>query len=341
MLFIPKAPYLSGLLLAALLFIVPFCSQAQEAQGQWKVMEAEEGPTHRHENAYAAVGDKLYLLGGRGERPVEEFNPATGEWKRLTQPPLPMHHFQAVSMNNKIYVLGAFTGGYPYEKPIPHVYIYDPATDSWTKGPQIPEDRRRGAAAAVGYKGSIYLIGGIQNGHASGQVRWMDRFTPQTGEWTTLPNAPRRRDHFQAGILNGKLYAAGGRRSSQATGANFELTIPEVDVYDFSTGKWTPLPPAGDLPTERAGATTIVAGNQLLVIGGESGSQVSAHNEVEAFNPRKGTWRSLPPLNQGRHGTQAVVLKNRIYIAAGSKVRGAEEINSQEVLAIPDSLRNN
>lgn len=330
--FVPTAILLIGLL------AVP--AYAQQSSGGWELIEGEELPTHRHENAYAAVDNKLYLLGGRGERPVEAYDPATGEWETKATPPLSMHHFQAVSLDGKIYVVGAFNGGYPYEDPIPNVYIYDPSADEWTKGPEIPEDRRRGAAAAVAYEGKIYIAGGIQNGHADGHVRWLDEFDPQTGEWNRLANAPRNRDHFQAAIIDGKLYAAGGRRSSQATGATFELTIPEVDVYDFDTGKWTPLPPSGDLPTERAGTTSIAVGKYVVVLGGESAAQTEAHAEVEALNTETGEWDALDSLNVGRHGTQAVLHKDKIYIAAGSKVRGADEINSQEIYAIPDSLRS-
>ncbi len=111
-----------------------------------------------------------------------------------------------------------------------------------------------------------------------------------------------------------------------------------MDVYDFATQEWIELPPSGDLPTERAGSTSISVGDYLIVLGGESAAQEAAHAEVEAFNTETGQWHSLPSLNQGRHGTQAVIINGNIHIAAGSKVRGAEEINSQEVFAIPDSL---
>src|SRR5690625_5606260 len=38
---------------------------------QWQQQEASTLPTARHENGFVAVGDRLYLLGGRGERPLE------------------------------------------------------------------------------------------------------------------------------------------------------------------------------------------------------------------------------------------------------------------------------
>lgn len=307
--------------------------------GRWETLTPTSGePTERHENAYASVGDRFYLIGGRGERPVEIYDPETNAWETGATPPLSMHHFQAVAYDDKIYVLGAFTGGFPDETPIPNVYIYDPEEDHWSEGPEIPEERRRGAAGAVVHEGRIYLVGGIQNGHLDGQVRWLDAFDPETGEWEQLPDAPRRRDHFQAAAVGGKLYAVGGRRSSQATGETFELTIPEVDVYDFETGTWTPLPPSADLPTERAGSITVSVGGKMIVMGGESGSQQPAHDEVELFDPEAGEWQPLAPMNEGRHGTQAVLYEGRIYVAAGSRTRGATEINSQEAFDVPKAV---
>lgn len=313
--------------------------QAQDithVSGKWEMLTSDSQPMHRHENVYVEVNDKFYLIGGRGERPVEIYDPASNTWSKGSTPPLSMHHFQAVSYEGKIYVLGAFTGGFPDESPIPNIYIYHPETDQWEKGPEIPENRRRGAAGAASHNGKIYLVGGIQNGHIDGHVRWMDEFDPATGKWEELEDMPRYRDHFQIAVVDDKLYAAAGRRTSFATGRTMELTIAEVDVYDFKTGTWIPLPPVGDLPTERAGTTAITVDGHLLILGGESGSQVEAHAEVEAYNPATGKWTSLPPMNTGRHGTQAIVHNGKIYIAAGSKTRGATEINSQEVYIIGD-----
>jgi N-acetylneuraminic acid mutarotase len=289
--------------------------------------------TARHENGYVKVGDRFYLVGGRNDRPVEIFDPVKAVWSKAAMPPFEIHHFQALEYDRKVWVVGAMTGRYPAEPPVPNIYIYDPAADTWTRGPEIPVDRRRGGAGAVLHQGEIYVVAGIRNGHTDGHVTWFDAYNPKTNTWRQLPDAPHARDHFHAAVIGDKLYAAGGRRSSFATNQTFQLTVPEVDVYDFKTGRWTTLPPTANIPTPRAGCTVAVIDGKLLVMGGESGMQTTAHNEVEAFDPVKGAWSTLAPLSLGRHATQAVVHNGSIYLAAGSRTRGATEIDSQEIYA--------
>ncbi len=306
---------------------------AMDGPGEWRELPSEPAPMQRHENGYVRVGSRFFLVGGRGDRPVEIFDPTDGSWSRGAAPPIEIHHFQGVEYDGRIYIVGAMTGRYPTEPPVPVVQIYDPETDQWSEGPEIPADRRRGGAGVVVHDGLIYIVAGIQNGHTDGHVAWLDSFDPRTGEWNRLPDAPRPRDHFHAGIIDGKIYAAGGRRSSAATGETFELTVAEVDVYDISSNSWTTLPESANIPTPRAGSTAAVMGDRLIIIGGESGTQEAAHAEAEMLDPATGSWTSLAPLQVGRHGTQAVVYENQIYVASGSRTRGATEINSQEMFS--------
>lgn len=241
-----------------------------------------------------------------------------------------MHHFQATPYNGKIYVMGAFTGGYPDETPIPNIYVYDPQTDTWEQGPEIPEGRRRGAAGVVVYRDKFYLVNGIQRGHLGDYTNWLDEYDPATGEWKTLADAPHKRDHFSAAVAGDKLYAAGGRTSSAATDQTMELTVPEVDIYDFASDSWTTS--EQPIPTERAGTSAVMIGDKLAIIGGESVAHEVAHNEVEIFDVNTQQWDSLPDLTTGRHGTQAFLFDGKVYTAAGSGNRGGgPELTSMEV----------
>ncbi|HEV8493790.1 MAG TPA: kelch repeat-containing protein, partial [Candidatus Angelobacter sp.] len=256
----------------------------------------------------------------RGDRPVDIFDPASNRWTQGAKPPLELHHMQAIAYNNKLYVIGALTGGFPEEPTLSNVLIYDPASDSWAEGAAVPSQRQRGAGGVVLHDGLIYLVGGNTRGHMSGYVPWLDVLNPETGEWQSLPDAPHARDHFHAAVIDGQIYAAAGRTSAHDKGEVLALTIAPVDVYDIATKQWHTL--AAPLPTQRAGTSAAVVNGMLVIFGGESATQVAAHSEVEAYNPATKTWVSLPPLPTGRHGTQATQLGDKLHIIAGSANRG-------------------
>ncbi|MGB1207037.1 MAG: malectin domain-containing carbohydrate-binding protein [Chitinophagales bacterium] len=285
-------------------------------------------PTHRHENAYVQLGDKFYLVGGRGLKNVQIYHPQDNTWTNGATPPLELHHFQAVEWHGLLYVIGAFTGDFPHETPVPNVYIYDPLNDEWIEGAEIPANRQRGSAGAVVYNDKIYVVNGIVDGHSADWVNWLDEYDPSTNTWAILPDSPQARDHFHAAIHDGNIYVAAGRRSGQNT--TFSPTVAEIEQYNIGTQTWTTLP--NDIPTQRAGASVAVLGDEILVIGGESETQIAAHNETEAFHTLTQTWRTLDTLKAGRHGMQAIVNNNNIYIAAGSGNRGGgPQLNTQEV----------
>jgi N-acetylneuraminic acid mutarotase len=131
-----------------LLFLSVLCLSGVITAQNWQILPTQNECSTRHENAMAAIGNRLYLLGGRGMRPVDELDLSTKTWKALQQTPMEMSHFQALSYKGEIYVLGAFTGSYPHEKPIENIYIFNPIQNAWRKGPEIPKDRLRGAAGA-------------------------------------------------------------------------------------------------------------------------------------------------------------------------------------------------
>lgn len=314
------------------------CNSLIAQEAQWQQVETEGQSHERHENAFVKAGDKFYLLGGRGYRPTDIYDPAGRTWSEGAPAPIEISHFQAVSHQGLIYVMGGLTGNWPSETPLSHIYIYDPLIDKWFTGPKIPPHRQRGAAGVAVYNDKIYMVCGIVNGHTSGWVPWLDEFDPATNTWKELPDAPRARDHFQAVVVDNKLVAAGGRKSGYQ-GQGFEATIAETDIYDFKTGSWHTLPsPDGDIPTQRAGTAAVGAGGKAIVIGGESGSQTASHNEVEALNPASGNWETLPALLTGRHGTQVILSEGRLYIEAGSGNRGGgPELSSLEMYAMPEA----
>ncbi|MFK7843881.1 MAG: kelch repeat-containing protein [Rhodothermales bacterium] len=297
----------------------------------WRIIGDQNEPDERHEGSYIEVNGNFYLMGGRGSRRVELYDPVDSTWSNRSFPPnsMQIHHFQPVAIGDTVYIVSAYTETFPDEPTVDEVMKYAVLTDQWVVGSEIPVSRRRGAAGAVAYNGKIYVVGGSTGGHGSSSVRTslFDEYDPVTDTWTSLTSAPYARDHVHAAVVGDKLYVAGGRDGSNGD------TVEQVDVYDFITGQWSTLPsPAGDLPTPRAGAASVAVGDFVVVIGGESAQQL-AHNEAEALNTVTNTWITLQPLNVGRHGTQAIFYNDNIYIASGSGEKGGgPELTSQEIL---------
>ncbi|NND32334.1 MAG: hypothetical protein HKN76_07045 [Saprospiraceae bacterium] len=290
--------------------------------GDWERIITTNCAHHRHESAFAEVDGKFYAFGGRNTHAVDIYDPVTRTWSQGADSPLEMHHFQAVPYKGEIWVIGAFTGPYPKEEPIAFIHVYNPKMNTWRTAGRLPDGRHRGSGGLVLHNDKFYLLCGNELGHYTGHTTWFDEFDPATGEWRSLPDAPHTRDHFQAAIIDDKLYAAGGRNSSSKTNSVIDATFPETDVFDFKTNTWSTLPASGNIPTQRAGTTVVVDGPRLIVLGGESGTQVAAHSEVEALDVRSQNWTKLPPMLQGRHGTQAILYQGKVYLAGGSSDRG-------------------
>lgn len=301
--------------------------QVDEGFTQWREITDFTGePANRHENAFVKVGDKFVLLGGRNSQTkhVDIYDPALNAWTKGALHPLEMHHFQGVALDGLVYVIGAFTGDFPDEVGLRQVFMYDLLGDRWFQGPSIPEERVRGATAAVAHEGKIYVVSGAKDGHRSGHVPWLDVFDPRTNSWTSLPDAPRARDHFFVELWGDKIVVAGGRRSKFNNGGLHSELETAIDVYDISDSTWTVLPTA--LPTQRAGAATALIGDEIFVIGGETGDQQDAFDETEGLNLTTLDWTLYDFMNEGRHGTQAITCNEVVYLAAGSRLQGSDEI---------------
>ncbi|MDB4292530.1 galactose oxidase [Maribacter sp.] len=295
----------------------------------WQTVVVKDGskPVERHEAAFVHVKNRFYLLGGRGIRPVSIYDTKTGTWSQGTKPPIELHHFQPVVFNDKIYIIGAMTGEWPSETPTKHVYSYDPATDLWLKGGEIPENRRRGSTGNVIHNDKIYISCGIKNGHLGDYKNWLDVYDPKNGSWEILADAPRARDHFQAVLANNSIYLLAGRNST--TPNSFGNTIGAIDVYNIATNTWKTLP--NNLPTRRAGNMAVLYQNQIYVIGGESDTQEPAHAEVEVLDLKTNMWTKSASLVVGRHGSGVIIFDDELFIASGCGKRGGEpELFSME-----------
>ncbi|MCM4164796.1 MULTISPECIES: malectin domain-containing carbohydrate-binding protein, partial [unclassified Arenibacter] len=298
----------------------------------WINKNENETYTARHENSFVQAGNKFYLMGGReNSRTIDVYDYTSDTWTSLVNSaPFEFNHFQATEYQGLIWVIGSFKdNAFPTETPAEYVWAFDPANEEWIQGPQIPVNRRRGSAGLVLYNNKFYVVAGNTQGHNGGYVPYFDEFDPATGTWTALADAPRARDHFAAVAIGDKLYVSGGRLSGGA-GGTFAPTIPEVDVYNFSSQSWSTLPAGQNIPTPRGGSSAVKFNDKLMVIGGESETAGPSLTTVEEYDPLSQSWSTLPGLNSPRHGTQAIVSGNGVFILAGSPVQGGGNQKNME-----------
>ena len=296
-------------------------NKKSSGQGFWEKLESDDfsAPTGRHAGGFINVDNKLYLIGGRGMKPLDIYDIEHNIWIEKSPPPIEIHHFQPVAKDHLIYILGAMAGPYPYEKPIEHIIIYDTVKDEWLRGADIPEHRRRGSTGSVIVNDFIYMFCGIKNGHIGDHKNWTDRYDIKNNQWVELADAPRARDHFQAEQIGNKIYLVGGRTTKGMENA-FKNTVKEVDVFDLNNNTWSTI--ENTISTQRAGVAVSKYEHYIIVAGGESFYQSKAHNEVEILNTRELTWSSIESLPIGRHGTGMSNVDGHLYISTGGTHQG-------------------
>ncbi len=309
-------------------FLFPQCKSIYS--DAWIDKAESENYVARHECSFFQAGDKFIMFGGReSAKQLDIYDYKSNTWSTGGEAPKEFNHFQATFYKGFIWVIGSFkTNNFPREIPEENIWLYHPPTKKWIMGPSIPEDRRRGGAGLVVYEDKFYLIGGNTIGHDGGYVDWFDSYDPKTNTWTRLSSASQARDHFHAAIIGKTLYAAGGRHSG-GEGGVFSPLVSTVDTYNFETKEWTTL--ENDLPTPRAAPGIMVFNRELLVMGGEGEQKGPAYKIVESYNPSTKSWSQKADMNHARHGSQAILSGNGIYIAAGSPNRGGGNQRNMEV----------
>ena len=300
------------------------------------IVKSFGAPHARHECGFAEAGGRFFLFGGRGLKVTDVFDPVTCHWSEAAAPPFEVHHFQPVTFENNLWLFGAMTGQWPAETPLETALIYAPQQDAWQLGPDIPANRQRGAVGCVFHDGWFYLAGGIVDGHRSGTKAWFDRYNPRTNTWELLPDAPHKRDHAQLVVVNDRLYFVGGRETgrhnAQDYDAVFSATIPEVDVFDLRTNRWSTLD--APLPCPSAAAGCIAKNHLIYYVGGEAEPQ-EAFKDLYVLDTTTQQWRKKGALEQGRHGTNAIFYDDALWIASGCGNKGGTpELDSIEKLAL-------
>jgi len=202
-------------------------------------------PTKRGSPVAAAVGGRIYVIGGATTSPgakdpgihparphvtvgtVEEYDPATNTWRARTSMPTPRNHAGVGVVGGKIYVIGGRIGAafISVASNTDVVEEYDPATNAWALKARMPT--ARSAVAWGTYKDRIYVAGGeFQDERLMAAFRALEAYEPATNRWMVLPRMPIPRHGLAGAVIGNRLHLVSG--DVQSAG------IPGVHVHSDS-----------------------------------------------------------------------------------------------------------
>jgi Kelch motif len=266
---------------------------ARAGDPAWRTLAP--APSERTEVAAAAVGRRIWVLGGYGPdgatlATVEVYDTAADTWARGPDLPVAVNHAMAATLDGVLYVAGGNDG----DGPSTQLARLD--GDGWRTLAPLPQGRSAGGLVAL--EGRLYLVGGVVDGGLAGDTQMYD---PAADRWSSAPGLPTPREHLGAAASGGKVYVVGGRTGG--IGNN----LAAAEAFD-------------------PGAT---AGGQVVAVGGEA---AATFPEAEALDTASGRWRSLPPLPTPRHGLGVVAVGDVVHVLAGGPQPGLHTSAANEAI---------
>ena len=271
----------------------------------------------------AAAQSIVYTIGGLSptrmpSAKVTAYDVATNTWTfRRPLPRALAGSSGAGVIDGKIYVSGGYSdwGG---DFPEGSLYMYDPATNTWTRKSDIPRVDGPGGDHYYGLgdgvtgviKKNLYVVSGCFMaydpwGYIDGCSPLFFRYNPATDRWVALPrpfqNLPMVGPSI-GGVIAGKFYVMG--RSPYTSEARFA-------VYDPVTNAWTSRTPLG---LGRPGAASAVLDGKLYVMGGRRyNAKTDAMDTLDitiVYDPATDAWTRRASLPGPRTGLAA----SRVYL---------------------------
>ncbi len=279
--------------------------------------------------------------------------PATGSaWRVRKGAPTARQQASAAVLNGRIWLLGGLTGDAAAEA-TRGVEAYDPAIDTWTRGPDLPVALHH--PMAVTYGGELVVIGGWAPKGADLTASTSDRvFALRDDAWTELPSLGQPRAAGAAAVVGDEIVVVGGQSDGEVVAATeifdgqrwragADIPTPRehlaaasesgqghlyavggralsadqnsgaLERYDPGADRWTKLP---SMPTPSGSLGAAIVDRRLVAVGGETPTSVI--DVVQSYDIATEEWSKLPSLLEPRHGLAVVAIGNTLYALGGA-----------------------
>ena len=231
----------------------------------------------------------LYAIGGRvpgggSLSRVQAYNVSTNRWMYRTEMPSPLYNTNGAGViDGKIYVSGGRQKT-DYKDSRFYLYMYDPATNMWTRKHDMPWYTAEGITGVI--DNQLYVITCGQTDFCTyGDLLAVYRYNPATDQWMLFASSP-------FGGAQAPIGAAINRKFYFVTNGTARLT-----EYDPATNSWTTKAPA---PKPRFGGGAVALGAKLYLIGGsekQADGSITPVRMVRVYDPGSNMWstRAMMP----------------------------------------------
>jgi len=148
----------------------------------------------------------------------------------------------------------------------------------------------------------------VLGGYTAAVTNTILAYDPVANTWdSTLPNMSVARRYFQAGVIGGQIYVAGGYTGSTYT--------TSTEVYDPVANSWTAR---AAMPAGWTQAADGVKHDRYLVLaGGYYGSSSTASNTALFYDSVTNTWALLPYMTHTLYGSEGDTDGTDFWMASG------------------------
>jgi N-acetylneuraminic acid mutarotase len=181
-------------------------------------------PTARGGGAGAAIGSKIYVVGGRppAANAFEVYDVGTNRWEMLPKLPSDVNnrnHLAAAAIGGKIYVAGGRYNGGGFMDPMTNrLDMFDPVAGTWTQKQSML--RPRGGVSGVVAFGCFHVFGGegANTGEKNDVFPDHDVYDPRTDMWKPAKKLAIPFHGVTGGaFVDGLIYMPGGGIRSGGT----------------------------------------------------------------------------------------------------------------------------
>lgn len=202
--------------------------------------------------------------------------------------------------SSSMYVVGGY-----YWHPLSEVHIWDPVSDTWAQGKDMPDYGRESYSVAL-LGPYVYVTGGYRTETIEAlDTVWI--YNADSDKWSEgCPMITSRYYHCSV-ALRGCIYAVGGYRDG--------APAREAEFYDPLKMEWFPV---ADMIQGVGNATACALNDRIYVTGGHYGYRgTCTYEKIQMFRAETNEWSIATICPHPEYGLCSVGLDNRLYLVGG------------------------